>query len=87
MVRARITSKGQVTLPVRIRRRYLLHPGDEIDFKEEEAGPRIVLLHRRKLTELAGVLPATRPYMSVAEIRKEVGRKIGEELDRKLRKR
>ena len=86
MVRARITSKGQVTLPVEIRRRYRLEPGDEIEFRVEDVGPRILPLHRRKLSELAGVLPATRPHASIEEIRKEVGRKIGEQLDRKLRR-
>ncbi len=87
MVRARVTSKGQVTLPVRIRRRYRIEAGDDIDFKEEEGGPRLLPLHRRKLTDLAGIFPATKPHMSIEEIRREVGRKIGEDLDRRLRKR
>ena len=32
MTRAKITSKGQVTLPKRIRDNFGLRPGDEIDF-------------------------------------------------------
>ncbi len=87
MVRARITSKGQVTLPVEIRRRLRLQPGDEIDFQPEEGSARVVPLHRRRLSEFAGIFPATRPHASLEEIRREVGRKIGEDLERRLRKR
>ena len=38
MVRAKITSKGQVTLPKRVRDSLGLRPGDEIEFTERQAG-------------------------------------------------
>jgi bifunctional DNA-binding transcriptional regulator/antitoxin component of YhaV-PrlF toxin-antitoxin module len=87
MVRARITSKGQVTLPVVVRRRYKLEAGDEISFHMEAGGLRILPLRKRRLSELRGILPATKPYIGRDAIRDEVGRKLGEELERKIRRR
>lgn len=40
--RATLTSKGQITLPVELRRRWQLKPGDCIDFCLEDDG-RVVL--------------------------------------------
>ena len=48
MVRARLTSKGQLTLPVEIRRRYGLDAGDEVEFISEEKGTYLVPLKREK---------------------------------------
>ena len=87
MVRAKITSKGQVTLPVTIRRRYGLEPGDEIAFRLDQSGFRILPVKKRRLTEFRGVFPATRPYPGKDAIRREVGRMLAEELEQKLRRR
>ena len=87
MVRAKITSKGQVTLPVTIRRRYGLEPGDEIAFRLDQGGVRILPVKKRRLTEFRGVFPATRPYPGKDVIRREVGRMLAEELEQRLRRR
>jgi len=87
MVRARISSKGQVTLPVEVRRRYKLEAGDEIAFQMEVGGLRILPLKKRRLSELRGILPATKPFIGRDAIRDEVGRKLGEDLERKIRRR
>ena len=42
---------------------------------------------KRRLSELRGILPATKPFIGVEAIRQEVAQKLGEELDRKIRKR
>ena len=38
----RITEKGQVTIPVEVRRRLGLNPGDEVEFVLEGKGARVV---------------------------------------------
>lgn len=83
MVRARLTSKGQVTIPVEIRRRYGLETGSEVDFVAETAGPRLVPLRRRGLLDLYGSLPVRKPWPGKDAARKAVGRKLGAELRRK----
>lgn len=73
MLRARLTSKGQVTIPVIVRRKLNLQPGDELVF---DLGPdgevKVRALKRKRLTELYASLPAKRPYPGKAEVREEV---------------
>jgi hypothetical protein len=42
---------------------------------------------KRRLSELRGILPATKPYIGVEATRQHVAQQLGEELERKLRKR
>ena len=41
MARARLTSKGQITIPKAVRERLGLQPGDEIEFVEDEETYRV----------------------------------------------
>ncbi len=86
MVRARLTSKGQLTLPVEIRRRYGLDAGDEVEFISEEKGTYLVPLKRKKLMDLYGALPATRPWPGKDKARQIVGEGLAEELRQKRRR-
>lgn len=73
MLRARLTSKGQVTIPVVVRRKLNLQPGDELLF---DLGPneevKVRALKRKRLTDLYASLPAKRPYPGKLEIREEM---------------
>lgn len=40
--RAKVTSKGQITVPVAIRRSLGVKPGDNIRFEQQEGGIRVV---------------------------------------------
>lgn len=79
MTVARITTKGQVTIPAQIRRELAIQEGDTLVFEviqPDEA--RVRVIKRKKLTELYGALPATRPYPGKAAIRNEVGENLGQ---------
>jgi AbrB family looped-hinge helix DNA binding protein len=60
--RARVTSRGQVTIPKNVRERLGLKPGDEIEFVEDRGGFRlqkhvavsILRKYRGHLKHLAG---------------------------------
>jgi len=41
MARAKITSRGQITIPKDVRERLGLRPGDEIEFWEDQGGFRL----------------------------------------------
>ena len=41
MARARVTSKGQITIPKEVRERLGLRPGDEVEFVEDADGMRL----------------------------------------------
>jgi len=85
MVRARISSKGQLTIPQEVRERYGLDTGDEVEFISEEKGAYLVPLKRKKLTDLYGILPATRPWPGMTRAREIYSKEIGREFVRKNR--
>jgi len=57
--RARITSKGQITIPAAVREQIGLHVGDEIAFEPKTM--RFTAVPRPKLSELYGILAPGRP--------------------------
>ncbi len=42
---------------------------------------------KRRLSEFGGMFPSSKPYLGVDATRQQVARQLGEELDRKIRKR
>jgi AbrB family looped-hinge helix DNA binding protein len=84
MSTSRVTSKGQVTLPVDIRRALSIEQGDYLVFEiaaDRSVNARVV--KRKRLSELYGALPATRPFPGTEAVRYEVGLILGEETRRK----
>lgn len=71
---ARLTSKGQVTIPKSVRRALGLQEGDSVVFRVE--GGRAVLARTPDLLELAGSVPvpADRRGATPAEIRRSTRR-------------
>jgi AbrB family looped-hinge helix DNA binding protein len=55
--RTRVTSKGQVTLPVAFRRRLAIEPGDDLVFEETPDGAAVRVVHRRQLGDFLGAVP------------------------------
>jgi antitoxin PrlF len=81
MALARVTTKGQVTIPAEVRKALDIGEGDNLLFEVVEAGEaRIRVLKRRRLSDLYGALPATRTYPDKEEVRTEVGQGLGERL-------
>jgi antitoxin PrlF len=79
MALARVTTKGQVTIPTEVRKALDIGEGDDLLFEVVEAGEaHIRALKRRHLSDLYGVLPATHPYPGKEEVRPEVGQGLGE---------
>jgi antitoxin PrlF len=56
LVRARVTSKGQVTIPVELRRRLSIESGDDLVFADTPDGALVRVVHRKKLSEYRGAL-------------------------------
>jgi AbrB family looped-hinge helix DNA binding protein len=72
MYKAKITGKGQVTLPKEVREKLDVSYGDHLVF--DTSGKDIILksFKQARLTDLYRSLPATRPYPGKEEIRREV---------------
>ena len=65
MLRTRITSKGQVIVPIEVRRQLDLQLGDELVFEIRDQELFVRGLKRRKLSDLRGSLEATAPFPDV----------------------
>lgn len=44
----RVTSKGQVTIPIEMRRKYGIKPDMEVEFVDGERGPEIVVSEKAR---------------------------------------
>lgn len=60
MAAAKITSKGQITIPVRIRAALGISPGDRIEFVELERGRVVMIPATRSIKELDGMFSGRR---------------------------
>lgn len=59
MPRARVTSKGQVTIPKEIRDALGIESGDALDFHIEDEHVEVIAVHRRRLEEFRGLFPVS----------------------------
>lgn len=82
---ATVTSKGQITLPARLRRELGIKTGDRVRF--ERSGERVAMrtLPRTDLMELAGALAGAGRSASadLASLRRKAWRSRGKELQRR----
>lgn len=76
--RARVTSKGQVTLPVELRRRLDIRSGDDLLFDEVPDGATLRVVRKRGLGEFLGALPSDRPFRGHAAERRAAARRLAE---------
>jgi len=80
-VAAKMTSKGQITVPKVVRERLALEPGDQVLFRLHD--DRAVLARTPNFLDLAGVVPVP-PEMRGAswdEIRRKARRARGKRLE------
>jgi antitoxin PrlF len=64
----RVTQKGQVTIPVEVRRALGIHPGSDVQFEIEEHGARLVVDQDHAAQEIARMRGAGSGAMSTDEI-------------------
>lgn len=55
MVLARVTSKGQITIPKMVRERLGIEPGDSLEFQFEDDHLEVRPVRRRRLMEFRGL--------------------------------
>ncbi len=79
---AKVTSKGQVTIPKRIRQELDINKEDYLLLTVE--GGRLVAtpMRRKQLRELYGALPATREFPGSDKVRDEIHKELGERIAR-----
>ncbi len=78
MVVARVTSKGQITIPKEVRDRLCIEPGDSVEFRFEGERIEVIPVRRRRLSEFRGVFRVG----SVLKIQEERARARAARADR-----
>lgn len=56
MEEAKVTSKGQITIPKKIREKLNINPGDKVTFSENEEGDLVIKSNKKSILRLAGIL-------------------------------
>jgi AbrB family looped-hinge helix DNA binding protein len=83
MAFATLTSKGQITIPLEVRRKLGLKPGDRIDFVLEKSGEVLLKARKRPLDDLFGILQgAVKKPLSVKQMHNAVLQAADEDWDR-----
>lgn len=83
MPKAKVTSKGQITIPKEIREKLHLNPGDKILFEETEQGEVKISTQKKSIKDLRGILQ--RPDQEAKTV-EEMNEGIADYLDKKHRK-
>lgn len=79
MAAATITSKGQITIPVRVRAALGVEPGDRLEFVELQKGQFAIVAATRSLKELKGMFRGRRSKpVSIEEMNSAIARRASE---------
>jgi AbrB family looped-hinge helix DNA binding protein len=68
LTQVRVTQKGQVTIPLAVRRALGIHPGSDVEFQLEEHGARLVVDRERAAEEITSMRGAGDLELSTDEI-------------------
>ena len=82
MSEAKMTSKGQITVPKAVRMKLGLKPGDRIRFLVEADGRARLLPAKRDISELAGILPKPKRALTIEEMDEAIARAVAEKFSR-----
>ena len=83
MNKAKITYKGQITLPKPVRDALTLKEGDSVVFTVKDGQAILKPLKKKSLSDFFGVMKAPRPYPGTEEIRKEIRQKMAKRYTKK----
>jgi AbrB family looped-hinge helix DNA binding protein len=72
MATAAVTSKGQITIPVEVRKKLGLKPGDHVRFIEGENGEYILRPKTRSIMDLKGFVKWTGKPVTIEEMNETI---------------
>ena len=78
MIHAKVTSKGQITLPAELRAKLRLAPGSRVDFEEQPDGSFKIRRKAGDVGKLRGIVNYDGPSISIEEMNEGIGSAISE---------
>jgi AbrB family looped-hinge helix DNA binding protein len=79
MATASLTSKGQITLPISVRKKLRLNAGDQVVFIEREDGEITVKAKKGNLMDLRGSLKWTGKQATIEEMDEAIASHLAED--------
>ncbi|MBI1986697.1 MAG: AbrB/MazE/SpoVT family DNA-binding domain-containing protein [Rhodospirillales bacterium] len=73
-----LTSKGQTTVPKRVRERLGLKPGDRLEFLVQDDGTALMVPATLHVADLAGCLPPPKRRASLADMDRAIRRRAAQ---------
>ena len=80
MQQAKVTFKGQITIPKAVRDALDIQQGDSVTFRLEGDHAVLKPVKKKAILDFYGAFPARRPYPGLEAVRKEVHRKVAERI-------
>lgn len=77
MPTATVTSKGQITIPVGVRKELGISPGDRVEFARTEEGRFEIVAATRSVTALKGSIPKPPRPVSVEDMNRAIRQRAG----------
>jgi len=74
MTAAKLTSKGQLTLPKDVREALGVSPGDRVDFVRMEDGNFAILPATQSVKRLKGLIPSLKKTVSLEDLDRAIAR-------------
>ena len=74
---SKITSKGQITLPKKIRNALDLHPGNRVEFILNNEGQVHMIPVKTSIKELKGMVPAPDKPVTIREMQEAIEKGAG----------
>ena len=84
MIHAKVTSKGQITLPIELRNKLRLVPGSRVDFEERPDGSFVIRRKTGDIRELRGIFKYEGPPVSIEDMDRGIGEAIAEDFKRSV---
>ena len=79
MATSSVTSKGQITLPISVRRKLRLNSGDLVEFVEREDGEFTVKAKKGNLMDFYGFMKWTGRPITIKEMHDAIADHLGED--------
>lgn len=80
-MKATVTSKGQVTIPISIRTHARISPGSELEFTIDESGDLKISVLNQEISQLKGIVKSKRRKpASLREMKKAIRDAAGEKM-------
>ncbi len=80
MQQAKVTFKGQITIPKAVREALDICEGDSVTFRIDGNHAVLKPLKKKPLVDFFGAFPTKRPYPGLEAMRKEVHHKIADRI-------